>query len=114
MVSLGDRLVSTYSNRHCGGGGASSYLDSGKKIGVWKLGGGVFWKRSDLDSGKKIAVWKFGEGCVLEKVGFGLGEENWSLEMGGGGLGGFWKRYDLDSGKKIGIWKFGGGGVVLK
>ena len=82
-------------------------LDSGKKIGVWKFGGGgLFCQRLDLDSGKKIGVWKFGwswpkvrfglgeenesleilGGGVLPKVGFGLGEENWSLEMGGGGV----------------------------
>ena len=59
-----------------------SDLDSGKKIRVWKFGGGVFCQRLDLDSGKKIRVWKFGG--VLPKVRFGLGEENWSLEILGG------------------------------
>ena len=66
----------------------------------------------------------WGEG-VLEKVGFGLREQNWSLDIlgwGGSGKGRiwtqgtklefgnfegvFWTRSDLDSGKKIGVWKF--------
>ena len=44
-------------------------MDTGKKFRVWKLGGGVFWNRSDLDTGKKFRVWKFGggrDGGVLE------------------------------------------------
>ena len=65
-----------------------SDLDSGKKIRVFNLGGGVFWIRSDLDSGKKIRVFNF-----------------WGR---GGGV--FWVRSDLDSRKNF---NFGGGGSVL-
>ena len=55
-------------------------LDSGKKsLEIW----GVFWKWSDLDLGKKTGIWKL-EGGVLEKVRFGLREENWYLEIWGG------------------------------
>ena len=92
-------------------------------------GGG---QRSDLDSGKKIGVWKFGGGDVLPNVRFGLREENWSLEIGGGcsAKGQIWtrgrkfefgnfrgvfcQRSDLDSRKKIGVWKFWGEGVFCQ
>ena len=49
-----------------------------------------------------------GEGGVLPKVGFGFREENWSLEIWGGGV--FCQRSDLDLGKKIGVWNLWGGG----
>ena len=62
-----------------------SGLDSGKKIGVWKFGG-VIYQRSDLDLGKKVGVLNFGGRGILPKVGFGLWEENWSLEIWGRGV----------------------------
>ena len=66
MVSLGDTAISLHILQLPRGGGC------------------VFCQRSDLDSGKKIGVWKWGGG-VLPKVRFGIGEENWSLEILGGG-----------------------------
>ena len=86
-----------------------SDLDSGKKIGVWKFWGGGecsakgrIWTR-----GRKLQFGNWGGGGVLPKVRFGLREENWSLEILGGGV--FCQRSDLDSWKKIAVWKFGGG-----
>ena len=49
-----------------------------------------------------------GGGGVLPKVRFGIGEENWSLEILGGGCV-FCQGSDLDLGKKIRV--LGGGGV---
>ena len=73
-------------------------------------GGGVFCQRSDLESGKKIGVRKLGGG-VLPKVRYELGEENWSLEILGGGVCVFCQGSDLESGKKIGVW---GGGCSVQ
>ena len=91
------QLVSTYYNRHRGGGGAKVGFELreenwsleigqiwtwGRKLEFGNLEGGMFCQRSDSDSG----------------------EENWSLEIWGGV---FCQRSNLDSGKKIGVWKFG-------
>ena len=89
-----------------GGCGKGRIWTQGRKLVFGNLGRGVLEK---VGFGLRKEEFR-NLGGVLEMVRFGLGEENWYLEIGGGGV--FWKRLDLDSGKKIGIWKFGGG--VLK
>ena len=89
MVSLGD-TVSTYFNRH-GGGGVLGKLRSELRKESWSFsfsGRGVFWVSSDLNSGKKVRVFHFQ----------------------GGGRGVFWVSSDLNSGKKVRVFHFQGGG----
>ena len=58
-----------------GGGVLESQNPKCEDLPKFQFGGEGFWVRSDLDSGKKIRVLKLGGG-VLGKVRFGLMKEN--------------------------------------
>ena len=102
MVSLGDTAISLHILQPPPEGGCSAkgqIWTRGRKLEFRNLGEGVFCQRSDLDSGKKIGVWKLGGGCSAKGQIWTQGRK---LEFGN--LGGvFCQRSDLDSGKKIGV-----------